>query len=127
MLALVACRGAPAEDAACTCTPGNASLIKGRGEAAPMDGEALLAKLRHHQQLVDQNTNPRAVKVFDDELRFAVGNFCQPCGDWVKDRMTIDDLFPMLRLGEARSAVCMGLVLRDGSTVYGDARPRACR
>ena len=92
-----------------------------------MDGEGLVARLRIHQRDVSLGKNARAIKIADDELRFAVSNFCQPCGDWIKDTMRIDEMFPLARLDEATRGVCMGLVLRDGTTVYGDTRPRACR
>lgn len=116
----------PADDGVCRCTPGNLSKTK-LADGTALDGAVLLGKLRHHRQEVEQHRNPRDIKVFDDELRFQISNFCQPCGDWIKDRMTIEDMFPLARLDDAASAVCLGLVLRDGTTVYGDARPRACR
>lgn len=125
--AIAACRGAQDGDGPCRCTPGNASQTRAVGEAAPMDGPALLERLRRHQRLVEEGRNPRDVKVFDDELRHAILGFCQPCSQWVGERMTMEEMFPLQRLGDATSAVCMGLVLRDGSIAYGDARPRACR
>lgn len=111
----------------CRCTPGNVSRTKAVDEAAPMDGPALLERLRRHKRYVEERRNPRDVKVFDDELRYAILEFCQPCSAWVGERMTMEQMFPLDRLGEATSAVCMGLVLRDGTVAYGDARPRACR
>ncbi|HEU4733756.1 MAG TPA: hypothetical protein VFT22_37950 [Kofleriaceae bacterium] len=123
---VAACRGTPADDAVCRCTPGNASRTK-LADGTALDGQALLARLRRHRRDVEQHRTPRDIKVFDDELRFEISNFCQPCGDWVKDRMTIEDMFPLDRLDDATSSVCLGLVLRDGTTAYGDARPRACR
>ena len=96
-------------------------------DAEPLDGRSLIAQLVRHRQLVRENRNPRDIKVFDDELRFAVLSFCQPCGSWVGDRLTIEAMFPLQRLDDAVDGVCMGLVLRDGTTVYGDARPPACR
>jgi hypothetical protein len=123
-----ACRGASEDQSGpCRCTPGNVSRTRAIDEEAPMDGPALLARLRHHQRLVEAGTNPRDVKVFDDELRYAILDFCQPCSAWVGERMTMEEMFPLHRLGDAKSAVCMGLVLRDGTIAYGDARPRACR
>jgi hypothetical protein len=125
---LSACRGSTADDGApCRCTPGNASHTRSVGDTAPMDGPALVDRLRRHKRLVDEGRNPRDIKVFDDELRHALLDFCQPCGSWVGERMTMEQLFPLSRLTEATSAVCMGLVLRDGTIAYGDARPRACR
>jgi hypothetical protein len=121
-----ACRQPPAGDGVCRCTPGNQSRTK-LADGTYLDGTALLGKLRRHRRDVEQHRNPRDIKVFDDELRLELSNFCQPCGDWVQDRMTIDELFPLQRLDDAAGAVCMGLVLRDATTVYGDARPRACR
>jgi hypothetical protein len=126
-LSLAACRGKPADDGVCHCTPGNVSRTRSVDEAAPMDGPALLEKLRRHRRLVDENRDPRDIKVFDDELRYAVLDFCQPCASWVGERATMEELFPLHRLADATSAVCMGLVLRDGTIAYGDARPRACR
>jgi hypothetical protein len=119
-------RDGPADDGVCRCTPGNLSRTK-LADGTTLDSAALLGKLRRHRRDVEQHKTPRDIKVFDDELRFEISNFCQPCGDWVQDRMTIEDLFPLGRLDDAAGAVCMGLVLRDGTTVYGDARPRACR
>lgn len=118
LLSIAACHGAPATTAACACTPGEASTIPGA-----MDGEALLAKLRHHRAEVAAGRNGRDVKIFDDELRFAVADFCRPCGDWIKDTMRIDEMFPLDRLDDATRGVCMGLVLRDATIVYGTARP----
>ena len=92
-----------------------------------MDGTSLLLRLRRHRQDVANGRNPRDVKVQDDELRFAILEFCQPCGDWVKDRLTIEDMFPLGRLDLATKGVCMGLVLADGTTAWGDARPKNCR
>jgi hypothetical protein len=116
----------PTDDGTCHCTPGNLSRTQ-LADGTHLDSAALLGKLRRHRRDVEQRRNPRDIKVLDDELRFEVANFCQPCGDWVQDRMTIEDLFPLARLDDAAGSVCLGLVLRDGTTVYGDARPRACR
>ncbi len=124
---VLACKKPDAEPATCTCTPGNVAHAKSVGEAAPITGEGLLAALRRHRQEVRDHVNPRDIKVHDDQLRFQIVDYCQPCSDWVGDRLTMEDMFPMGRLDEATRAVCMGLVLRDGSTVYGDARPAACR
>jgi hypothetical protein len=126
VFSLAACGGKPA-DATCTCTPGNSGKVKGPRDAEPMTGESLLAALRRHKQDVDLKKTPRDIKVTDDEVRFQIIDFCQPCADWVNDRMTMEEMFPLERLGDAKSAVCMGLVLRDGSTVYGSTRPPACR
>lgn len=114
-------------EARCTCTPGNRGKIRAPGDAAPMDGPALVAALRRHRSDVRANKNPRDIKVLDDELRFAIIDFCQPCGGWVDDRMTMEEMFPLERLDDATGAVCMGLVLRDGTTAYGETRPAACR
>lgn len=92
-----------------------------------LDGTSLLAKLRRHRSDVALQRPARDVKVFDDELRLQLTSFCDPCSDWIRDRLTIEDMFPLDRLDDAASGVCMGLVLRDGTTVYGDARPRGCR
>jgi len=43
-------------------------------------------------------SHARDIKVFDDELRFAILSFCQPCGGWVGDRLTIEAMFPLQRL-----------------------------
>lgn len=127
VLGVVACRSdRSAGDPVCHCTPGNASRAR-QADGTAMDGLALVGKLRQHRQLVAEHRNPRDVKVFDDELRLAIIGYCQPCGDWVQDRLTIDDMFPLVRLDDAASAVCMGLVLHDGTTAYGSARPAACR
>jgi len=123
--ALAACR--KTDDGVCRCTPGNVSHTRSVDEAAPMDGAALLEKLRRHKRYVDEQRERRDIKLFDDELRYAILDFCQPCSAWVGERATMEEMFPLHRLGDATSAVCMGLVLRDGTTAYGDARPRACR
>ena len=114
------------DDSVCRCTPGNLSRTRS-ADGTVLDGATLLGKLRRHRRDVEQHKTPRDIKVFDDELRFEILSFCQPCGDWVKDRMTIEELFPLARLDDAASSVCLGLVLRDGTTAWGDARPRACR
>jgi hypothetical protein len=126
MAMLSACRAQSVDDSACSCTPGNVSRTRS-SDGTSMDGAALLGKLRRHRQDVQLQKNARDVKVFDDELRLALISFCQPCGDWIKDRLTIDDMFPLQRLDDAADAVCLGLVLRDGTTVHGAARPLACR
>jgi hypothetical protein len=124
---LLACHEPPpAADQACTCTPGNVSRTK-LADGTTLDGPALLNQLRRHKRDVEQHRTPRDIKVFDDELRFAILGFCQPCGSWVGDRLTIEAMFPLDRLDDAVAAVCMGLVLRDGTTAHGDARPAACR
>ena len=97
------------------------------GQAEPLDGPALVAALRRHVRDVRLGKEARDIKVLDDELRFAIIDFCSPCGGWVADRMTIEEMFALERLDDAQSAVCMGLVLRDGTTVYGSTRPAACR
>jgi hypothetical protein len=124
--ALGACRAKPADDGVCRCTPGNQSGSK-LGDGSRFDGGVLLGKLRRHRRDVAQRRNPRDIKVDDDELRLHVATFCQPCSDWVNDRATIEELFPLDRLDDAAGAVCLGLVLRDGTTAYGEARPGACR
>ena len=121
-----ACRDAPRDDGPCRCTPANRSLAR-LPDGSVLDGAALLGKLRRHKSDVALHRPARDVKVFDDELRLELTGFCQPCSDWVADRMTIEDMFPLDRLDDAVAGVCMGLVLRDGTTVYGNARPRACR
>ena len=125
-IGLGACRAKPADDGVCRCTPGNRSGSK-LGDGSTFDGSVLLGKLRRHRRDVEQRRNPRDVKVDDDELRLHVATFCQPCSDWVNDRATIEELFPLDRLDDAAGAVCLGLVLRDGTTAFGEARPRACR
>jgi hypothetical protein len=126
LAALAGCRDRPADDGVCRCTPGNQSRTT-QADGSSLDGPGLLAKLRRHRRDVEQRRTPRDIKLGDDELRLEVASFCQPCGDWINDRMTIEDLFPLARLDDAANAVCLGLVLRDGTTAYGDARPRACR
>ena len=123
---VAACRDAARDDGPCRCTPANRSLAR-LPDGSVLDGEVLLGKLRRHRSDVALHRPGRDVKVFDDELRLELTGFCQPCSDWVADRMTIEEMFPLDRLDDATSAVCMGLVLRDGSTVYGSTRPRTCR
>lgn len=124
---VAACKSEPAPNEPCSCTPSNMSRTKTVHEDAPMDGTSLLLRLRRHQQDVVNGKNPRDIKVADDELRFAILEFCQPCGDWVRDRLTVEEMFPLGRLAEATKGVCMGLVLADGTTAWGDARPQNCR
>ena len=127
ILALMASCGSKPVDTTCSCTPDNVGRVKGRHADAPLTGDTLLAALRKHQQDVRLGKTPRDIKVADDELRFQIIDFCQPCASWVDDRMTMEQMFPLDRSDQARTAVCMGLVLRDGSTIYGDTRPAACR
>lgn len=127
LIAVTACRGEPAQEGPCSCTPSNVSRTKTVHEDAPMDGVSLLARLRKHRLDVAQGKNPRDIKVADDELRFAILEFCQPCGDWVTDRLTVEEMFPLGELDRATRGVCMGLVLRDGTTAWGAARPQNCR
>jgi hypothetical protein len=77
--------------------------------------------------MVARGANNRDIKMVDDEIRLQVSRACQPCASWVGDRLTVDEMFPMARLRDTARATCLGLVLRDGSTAYGDARPSACR
>jgi hypothetical protein len=114
VVVLSGCRGEAPDATTCRCTPASSSVD-------------VLAELRHHVELVDRHANGRDIKMVDDEIRLAVGRSCQPCGDWVGDRLTLDDMFPMARLRDATRATCLGLVLRDGTIAYGDARPTACR
>src|SRR5262245_40474661 len=123
---LSGCRGKPADDGVGRCTPGNQSRSRAR-DGTVLDGAGLVNKLRRHRRDVEQRRNPRDIKIDDDELRLELSSFCQPCSDWIRDRMTVEEMFPLARLDDAASAVCLGLVLRDGTTVYGDARPPACR
>jgi len=127
LFVMAACKSGPAKDEPCSCTPANVSRTKTLHEAAPMDGQSLLIRLRQHRQDVKSGKTPRDIKVADDELRFAILEFCQPCGDWVPDRLTIEEMFPLDRLDAATKGVCMGLVLTDGTTAWGAARPQNCR
>ena len=95
--------------------------------AQPIDSAGLLAMLRKHRQLLADNANRRDVKMVDDEIRIVVTEMCQPCGSWVGDRTTIEEMFPLARLDDATGAVCLGLTLRDGTTAFGGERPNACR
>ncbi|HEX3759869.1 MAG TPA: hypothetical protein VHW23_14240 [Kofleriaceae bacterium] len=126
---LAGCHGAPADDGVCRCTPGNQSRAR-LPDGSTLDGQSLLARLRRHRNNVASQPaghDGRDVKLFADELRLELTGFCQPCGDWVQDRLAIEDMYPLDRLDDAVAGVCMGLVLRDGTTVYGNARPRNCR
>ena len=114
-------------DGPCTCTPANRIRTKAVSEAQPLDGAGLVARLRRHRDDVRLNRNPRDIKVQDDQLRFLVIELCQPCSEWVADRMTMEELFPLERLDQAVRATCMGLVLADGTTAWGAARPQNCR
>jgi hypothetical protein len=124
---LAACKSEPARDEPCSCTPANVVRTKTVHETAPLDGVSLLARLRRHRDDVRAGKNPRDIKVGDDELRFSILELCQPCGDWVKDRATMEELYPLDRLDGAVKGVCMGLVLPDGTTAWGAARPQNCR
>jgi hypothetical protein len=113
-LLLLALAGCHEETPACTCAP----------TAAPDEGK-VLALVRKHRSLVGAGAPNRDVKLIDDELRFALVQLCSPCGTWVQDRMTVDEMLPLGRADEATGVVCLGLVLRDGTTAYGKAR--TCR
>lgn len=123
----IGCSGKPAEPETCTCVPRNTGRIRGPGGSDPLTGTSLLSALRRHAQDVRLSKNPRDIKIADDELRFRIIDYCAPCEAWVDDRMTMEQMFPLDRLDDATGAVCMGLVLRDGSTRYGETRPGACR
>lgn len=110
---------------ACSCKPANATKITTSG--ASITGSSLLAMLRRHAKYVAEQRPGRDTKLLDDELRSALANFCTPCGVWIDDRARIDTLFPLDRLDEATAATCLGLVLRNGTTAWSDARPPACR
>jgi hypothetical protein len=105
--------------------PGDVGHVEAFPGTRPLDGPGLLAKLRERPRHAGRT--PRDLKVYDDQLRYATLDLCSPCGSWVDDRARIEELFPLDHLDHATSAVCMGLVLRDGTTVYGELRPRACR
>ena len=122
-VALIASCGKPADDT-CTCRPANATKINAPGSSQPITSDLLLALLRRHVQYGTHNG--RDMKLLDDQLRFAIASFCSPCGAWVPDRATIEQLYPLDRLDDASAATCLGLVLRDGTVAWGDARPRAC-
>lgn len=93
------------------CTP--------EGRAKP----ELLGLLRRHRAMADQQgANGRDIKLVDDEIRIAEALACQPC-EWVGDRLTVDEMVPFARLDDAVGTTCLGLVLRDGSTVHGRAHP----
>lgn len=83
--------------------------------------------LRRHVQMVRESRPGRDVKLLDDELRLKVATLCSPCGEWVGDRATMDSLYPLGKLDDARTATCLGLVLSDGTTAWGDAKPARCR
>jgi len=125
LVAVAGCRGQT--EGPCQCTPENVSRTKRHDQTSPIDSTGLLSLLRRHRDLDAQNAPRRDLKLVDDEIRITVTSFCQPCGDWVGDRMTVDEMFPLKRLDDATGAVCLGLVLRDGSTAFGDGRPDACR
>ena len=121
------CSNAPsADDTTCRCSPGNVARAA-LPDGSHLDGPALLGMLRRHRQDVEAGRNPRDIKVADDQLRLAVIDYCQPCGDWVKDRSTVEEMFPLDKLDDAADAVCLGLVLRNGKTLYGATRPKSCR
>jgi hypothetical protein len=122
---LGACKNAP-QATRCTCTPDNVARTKLR-DGNVLDGAALITRLRRHRDDVAEHRTPRDIKIDDDELRLAIADYCQPCGDWITDRMTLEEMFPLARLDDAADAVCLGLVLRDGTRAYGDARPPVCR
>lgn len=124
---MIGCKSSTSDDGPCTCVPENTSRITSPLATGPLTGAGLVAALRRHATDVRLGKNPRDIKLDDDELRFAIIDFCQPCGGWVHDRMTMEEMFPLDRLDDAASAVCMGLVLRDGTTAYGSTRPKSCR
>lgn len=126
LLLIIGCSGKQAEPETCTCTPGNTGRVRKTG-GEPLTGTSLLAALRTHAQDVRLGKTPRDIKVADDQLRFQIIDFCSPCEAWVNDRMTMEEMFPLDKLDDATGAVCMGLTLANGSTVYGETRPKACR
>jgi hypothetical protein len=126
LLLIVACT-AGCKDAAvapCTCKPNNVTRISHAG--APIDSVSVLALVRRHRTLVEDHAQGRDVKLVDDEIRLEMAALCDPCGDWVGERMTVDEMFPLARLDDATGVVCLGLTLRDGTTAFGE-RPTACR
>ena len=124
-MVLAGCARSAPDDDRCTCAPNNATQLAGPRGA--VNGDTILALLRRHARMVAEQRPGRDVKLLDDELRTTVAHFCTPCGEWVGDRATMEGLFPLARLDDATTATCLGLVLRDGTTTWGDARPRACR
>ena len=108
LLALLAgCHDEPVK----ACTPG--------GKTKP----ELLQLLRRHRTMAAQGgANGRDIKLVDDEIRIAESLACEPC-EWVGDRSTVDQMVPLERLDDAVGTTCLGLTLRDGSTVFGRARP----
>lgn len=104
LLALVLLAGCKDEPPPMACTP--------TGTASPK----LLTLARRHRTLVEQRAPNRDVKLVDDELRLGMAIACQPC-PWVGDRLTVDEMLPLGRLDDATAVTCLGLVLRDGSTV----------
>jgi hypothetical protein len=122
LLVLVGC-GKDA-DAPCTCKPGNTTKLSHAG--APIDSTSVLALVRRRRTLVDQHAQGRDVKMVDDEIRLEMQALCSPCGDWVGDRMTVDEMVPLARVDDAVGVVCLGLSLRDGTTMFGE-RPTSCR
>jgi len=110
-LAIVAVLAGCHDEPVKSCTPA--------GKAKP----ELLGLLRRHRAMAAQGgANGRDIKLVDDEIRIAEALACQPC-EWVGDRLTVDEMVPLSRLDDAVGTTCLGLVLRDGSTVSGRARP----
>ena len=112
VLIAIGCGGKPADD--CACHPTHAPSAQ------------LVDLLHRHARAVDANQrNGRDTKLIDDEIRVQSALVCDPCNAWVGERAKVDELYPMDRLDDATAATCMGLVLRDGATVFGAAR--SCR
>ena len=112
-------RGAGEVPARCECVPTQAS--------SPASA-SLLDLIRRHQGAVrDGQRNGRGTKLIDDELRLQSSILCQPCGAWIGERATPEEIYPLDRADGAVSVVCTGLRLGDGTIAYGAVHPPECR
>lgn len=110
---------APDVPARCACTPTAASAKA---------STAILQLIQRHQAAVlAGDRNGRETQMIDDELRNKSIMACDPCGAWIGDRATAEELYPLAHATDAVGVTCTGLRLRDGTTVYGDAHPAECR
>ena len=120
-LTLVGCSSpAPETPATCACSPT-------QPEAAPKASLAIRALVRRHQAAVrDGHRNGRDTKLVDDELRLQSAILCEPCGGWIGERATAEEMYPVDRVEDALGVVCAGFRLRDGTIAYGTAHPPEC-
>jgi hypothetical protein len=119
-LAVASCSDRAADaPASCSCSP----------HAPSSRASAALLELvhRHAHAVRDGQRNGRDTKLIDDELRMQSQILCEPCGAWIGERTTPEEIYPFAREAEAVGVVCTGLQLGDGTIAYGELHPPECR